>query len=401
MKRLALVVPSLAKGGGVPSVARFVRDAALSSGRFELKLISLCMASREAGSRMITVPSTWLTGPAALAGEWEGLPFTHIGANWAELEVQRYGRRKVLSEALTDCDLIQVVCGSPAWANTVIGLGKPVSLQVATRAKVERRRRDARPRSIQGWWRKAMTELTDRLDDRALRMVDAIQLENPWMLEYSKLLSKKPGVDIRYAPPGINARLFAPPPRRLPSPTPYVLCVGRLDDTRKNIGVLLDAFCRLPAELSHVQLVTAGSGRPPAEYWEKVVARGLTERVRHVHCPETAELIDLYQQACVFALTSDEEGLGVVILEAMACGVPVVATRCGGPEGIITDGKDGFLVPLDDAEAVAKRISLLCTDTGLNMAMGREARNTVEVRYAEEVAGRAFVEVWDLSLIHI
>ena len=125
------------------------------------------------------------------------------------------------------------------------------------------------------------------------------------------------------------------------------------------------------------------------------MARGLTERVRHVHCPETAELIDLYQQACVFALTSDEEGLGVVILEAMACGVPVVATRCGGPEGIITDGKDGFLVPLDDAEAVAKRISLLCTDTGLNMAMGREARNTVEVRYAEEVAGRAFVEVWD------
>jgi glycosyltransferase involved in cell wall biosynthesis len=47
----------------------------------------------------------------------------------------------------------------------------------------------------------------------------------------------------------------------------------------------------------------------------------------------------------VFALSSDEEGLGIVILEAMACAIPVVATKCGGPDGIITDGKDGYLIP--------------------------------------------------------
>ena len=117
----------------------------------------------------------------------------------------------------------------------------------------------------------------------------------------------------------------------------------------------------MPAELAQVELVTAGAGRPPADYWALVERLGLQSRVRHIHRPETDELVSLYQQATAFALSSDEEGLGVVILEAMACGVPVVATRCGGPDGIIDDGKDGFLVPLDDAALMAERLALLCS----------------------------------------
>jgi glycosyltransferase involved in cell wall biosynthesis len=99
-----------------------------------------------------------------------------------------------------------------------------------------------------------------------------------------------------------------------------------------------------------------------------------------------------------FALSSDEEGFGMVILEAMACGVPVVATRCGGPDGIIDDGKDGFLVPLDDAVLLAERLTLLCRDNVLNEKMGCAARATIEARYADEVAGQAFVDVWERLL---
>jgi glycosyltransferase involved in cell wall biosynthesis len=100
----------------------------------------------------------------------------------------------------------------------------------------------------------------------------------------------------------------------------------------------------------------------------------------------------------VFALSSDEEGLGVVILEAMACAIPVVATRCGGPDGIITDGEDGFLVPLDDASVMADRLTILCSDPQRNVAMGISARATVSARYASEVAGEEFVQVWDSLL---
>jgi len=106
----------------------------------------------------------------------------------------------------------------------------------------------------------------------------------------------------------------------------------------------------------------------------------------------------MYQRAAVFALPSDDEGLGMVILEAMACGVPVVATRCGGPEGVITEGTDGFLVARDDAVALATRLQALLDSHTLNEALGRHARATIEARYAEEVAGEAFLEVWDRLL---
>lgn len=292
-----------------------------------------------------------------------------------------------------------MVCGSSAWANAVVGLGKPVSLQVATRAKIERRLRDRSPANLAGWWRKAMTQVTDKLDDRARRTVDAIQLENPWMLDYARQVNQgRENVDIRYAPPGVDAQLFRPLPERPAHPTPYILFVGRLDDPRKNPQLLLEAFHRLPGSLSHVHLVTAGSGRPPSVYWERVEALGLKSRVRHVQRPTTPELVKLYQQATAFALSSDEEGLGVVILEAMACGIPVVATRCGGPDGIISEGKDGFLVPLNDPHAMADRLAALCTDIHRNHRMGREARATIESRYADDLAGQAFVDVWDALL---
>ncbi len=396
---IGLVVPSLELGGGVPAVAEFICQVIQRTGRFDVRLVSLSTTARDDVGVSITRPNTWLHNALAIKGVWRGRPFVRVGAMASELEFQRYQPRAALAAVLTGCDIIQVVCGAPAWANAVLGLGKPVSLQVATRAKVERRRRDANPKSLLDWWRKAMTEITNRMDDRALRSIDAIQLENPWMLQYSQQINKeRVDVDIRYAPPGVDTKLFYPLADRYALTKQYILCVGRLDDPRKNICLLLNAFSQLPARLAHVQLVTAGAGNPPPEYWAQVDALGLHDRVRHVHRPKTDELVRLYQQATVFALASDEEGLGVVILEAMACAVPVVATRCGGPDGIITDGTDGYLVPLDDADAMADRLTLLCTDSHLNQQMGREARATIEARYADDVAGQAFVDVWDKLL---
>lgn len=395
---IGLVVPALEQGGGVPSVAEFVCQALGRSGAYEYRLISLSTSARDKISVGLTQPASWLRGVRTDHGVWRGRPFTRVGAFASELEFQRYQPRPALAALLADCDLIQVVCGSPAWAWSVCGLGKPVAVQCATCAIVERRRRDAMARGLKAVWRRGMNRFTDRLDRKALQTVDAIQVENPWMLDYAREVNAGRKVIIRYAPPGVDARLFHPLAEREFANPPYILCVGRLDDPRKNISLLLDAFCQLPANLSFVQLVTAGSAPPPPAYWARVTSLGLQDRVRHVARPATDELVRLYQRASVFALSSDEEGLGVVILEAMACGVPVVATRCGGPDGIITDGQDGFLVPLDDAATMAERLTRLCLDTALSRRLGRQARVTIEARYAEEVAGMAFLDTWEQLL---
>lgn len=399
IRRIGLVVPSLASGGGVPAVARFLRDTAIRAGRFELQMVSLSTSASDPQSVRIASPSSWLRGARVVSGTWEGLPYIHVGAVGGEFEFQRYHPRKALTDALAGCDLIQVVCGSPAWANAVAGLGRPVAVQVATRVRVERRQLAARGAGFSGWWRRCMTEITDRIDQRALRLVDAIQVENLWMLEYARKLNVGRDVDLRYAPPGVDDTLFRPIASRDLEAEPYILCVGRLDDPRKNIGLLVEAYARLPDELrSRVRLVLAGSSGPSRAFWSRAEALGVRDLVEYTPSPSRGKLVELYQRASVFALPSDEEGLGMVLLESMACGVPVVSTRSGGPDGVITDGKDGFLVPLDDAEAMADRLGRLLSEPALNHSMGREARRTIEARYAERVAGEAFLEVWDRLL---
>lgn len=392
---LGLVVPSLHQGGGVPAVAGFLVDAAERSGEWDLQIISLCMASDDPESTALRRPSTWMRQPSVGKRSWRGREVCHIGARWGELEFQRYRPRRALHDLIRTCDVIQMVAGSPAWGNAVLGSGVPVSLQVATLASVERRRLHKISRGPVALWRRGMTRLTRILDDRALRTVDAIQVENPWMLEYARRVNGgRPGIDIRFAPPGIDEELFSPAGRRAMG-SGHVLCVGRLSDPRKNIGLLLEAYARLPASSREKHpLVLAGASGPPESFWLRAQALGVANQVRYVPRPGTAELVSLYQSAKVFALSSDEEGLGIVVLEAMGCGVPVVCTRCGGPDGIVSDGVDGFLVPMDDAHALSSAIESLLGDDELNARMGREARRTIEGRFSRKAAGARFLDVW-------
>lgn len=206
-------------------------------------------------------------------------------------------------------------------------------------------------------------------------------------------------MDVRYAPPGIDARQYSPLAAAQRTRDPYILCVGRLDDPRKNIGLLLEAYARLPeADRYRVRLVLAGSCPPPPAFWQRAGAAGVRERITFVDQPDADTLVDLYRHASVFALPSDEEGFGMVVIEAMACGVAVVATRCGGPDGIITDGKDGYLVPPDDAEAMSTRLLCLLQEPALNTAIGNAARANVERRYDERIAGEIFIDIWDRML---
>lgn len=394
--RIGLVVPALEQGGGVPSVAEFICQTIECSGAFDLQLISLSQSARDEIGVGLTKPASWFHGVLTRNASLRDRPFTRVGAFASELEFQRYQPRHALTALLANCDIIQVVCGSPVWAWAVCGLGKPVAVQCATRAIVERHRRNATARGPKAVWLRWMTKFTDRLERTALQTVDAIQVENSWMLDYAREVNVGRDVIIHYAPPGVDAACFRPAAFRDLRSDPYILCVGRLDDPRKNIGLLLEAYGNLPAALkATVRLILAGSTCPGPVFWARVKELGLAGRVAFVPSPDAEALIRLYQAASVFALTSDEEGLGIVILEAMACGIPVISTRSGGPDGIVTDGVDGYLVGLDDEKAMADRLALLLTDAALNERIGETARETIMRKYEAGAAGKAFLDMYD------
>ena len=142
----------------------------------------------------------------------------------------------------------------------------------------------------------------------------------------------------------------------------YLLFAARINDPRKNTGMLLRAFARVRVQHPDLRLVLVGE-EPNESLRRQVDELGLTEAVVFGGVVSSAELLQLYQGAQLFVLPSVQEGLGIVALEALACGTPVVSTPCGGPKGIVVGGETGRMVDsAHDPQAFAEAILDLLAD---------------------------------------
>jgi len=402
LARIALVVPDFVEDGGVKTVAQFLLRTIQNSNRFEVGVISLATSASDSLSVRLLSPRTWLMGVRTETRKWMDQAYTHIGVLLSEFEFQRYQPRTQLDKLLAEFDLVQVVSGSPAIGCALSNFGKPVVLQVATRAVIERRRNVVGWRGLKAFWRQLMTKVTDRFDVDAVKMANAVIVENRWMEKYCKEVSRGTGTLIVYAPPGVDTTMFHPAEARFSfyDGSPYILTVGRLHDERKNVGLLLEAYAQLRlCKTPFPKLVLAGTTAPLDSFWDRVKALGLADDVNYVRKPTLDALISLYQGATCFVLSSDEEGFGMVLIEAMACGVPVISTRSGGPDGIIDNGVDGYLVPINDPHRLAEKIEALCVDRELNIRMGERARQKVLNQFDLTVAGNRFIALYD-ELLH-
>jgi len=141
----------------------------------------------------------------------------------------------------------------------------------------------------------------------------------------------------------------------------YILFVGTLEP-RKNVGVLLDAYARLATRSATVpRLVLAGAAVPAADAWLTRLAHPpFSGRVTHLGYVPDAERERLYAGARLLVLPSLDEGFGLPVLEAMAAGVPVVASTRGALPEVVGDA--GVLVDALDADALAAAIERLIAD---------------------------------------
>jgi glycosyltransferase involved in cell wall biosynthesis len=146
-----------------------------------------------------------------------------------------------------------------------------------------------------------------------------------------------------------------------------VLYVGGLT-LRKGVVYLLEAVQGLRLPKLEVLLI----GRLYDEF--KGIARRFAGSFRHIPWVSHTELFALYSQASVFVLPSVEDAFGMVLTEAMACGLPaIVSDQAGGAE-IITEGVDGFVVPARDSTAIRERLLLLATDEPRRQAVAEAAQ---------------------------
>jgi glycosyltransferase involved in cell wall biosynthesis len=161
---------------------------------------------------------------------------------------------------------------------------------------------------------------------------------------------------------------------------------------RKGTSELVDALARLRGEGVLIELDVAGKEEfrgEEAELRSRVHDSGLTDFVRFHGVLGIPALRELYESSHVFALPSRSEGLPMALLEAMAFGLPVVATRVGGIPDVIEDGENGLLIQPDRTDELADALRRLTSDPGLRERLGKLARARVQgLASAEIVAER-------------
>lgn len=151
-----------------------------------------------------------------------------------------------------------------------------------------------------------------------------------------------------------------------------IISTDRLDPI-KNFPLLIKAFASIASAFPDWTLEIYGVGSKKEQLLELINVLGMTDRV--FLKGYTSDVMSVLEKAAFFAFSSNCEGFPMSIIEAMGCGLPVVSTQCPcGPKDIITPGKDGFLVPVDDEKALAEKMSLLMADDELRCRMGAAAR---------------------------
>ena len=169
---------------------------------------------------------------------------------------------------------------------------------------------------------------------------------------------------------------------------------GRIADPRKNPKLLFDVFWELRQRDVIRELHIAG----PTDEATMAIAqlRGVADGVVFHGYINREELRDMYRSLDIFVLTSHREGLALVGLEAMACGVPVVSTRCGGPEDYIKDGVTGYLSdPLP--ETFANHICDVLRDQKTYQQMSEACRKVACDDFCEAVFEQRLDEAWKVA----
>lgn len=225
-----------------------------------------------------------------------------------------------------------------------------------------------------------------RQEKFVLRRASAILAQSPYTLRRIQEVAPEVADRAELALVPVDTTRFYPLASEDRPSERYILNVSRINDPRKNIPLLLLAFARVRQVHPDVRLVLVGDEPAPA-LKELRGSLGLAEAVEFKGQVSADELVTLYQGAELFVISSTQEGLGIVMLEAMACGTPVVATDCGGPEGIVVDGETGRIVPNEDAPALAEAITMLLRDPEERHTLGNKCAAYIRQNASQAVVG--------------
>jgi glycosyltransferase involved in cell wall biosynthesis len=245
-------------------------------------------------------------------------------------------------------------------------------------------------------------EPLSRLRRMALRGCDMVLAPSKYTAEHVGAVQRVAIDKIRVLPWALDPQfesLAALATKRI-APTSFpvgrvVLTVGRwlTDERYKGMDTLITALPRLLPRWPELQLAAVGEGDDRAWLEDLAEENGVQRHVHFISRLSYEELATCYGHCEIFALPSKGEGFGLVYLEAMACGKPVIGGAHGGAPEVIEDGKTGYLVPHGDAAQLATAIETLLENPALELEMGRRGKERVEKEFRFSVFAKSLKKI--------
>ena len=173
----------------------------------------------------------------------------------------------------------------------------------------------------------------------------------------------------------------------------YILCIAAHNE-KKGLDVLLRAFAEIIRVETELKLILAGDGPLRPQLEDLALSLRLNSHVLFVGSQNRKEIARLLHGCELFILPSRSEPFGIAIIEAMACGKPVVATNIGGIPEIITTGNNGILVEADRPSELAAAVIAVLSDASLKTIIAQNAQTTVNERFLWKNTGEAYEKVF-------
>ena len=385
---LIITIPPLT--GGVPDKARILVKHLRDLGH----TVTVAHYATLSDYADLVVPS-WQSFSGKRPGLKEGtcfddFPCITIGCRFPELEFTYYRPSPQWREVIGKFDRHIVITGTVLTAHTISKIGLPHLIWCASTMledRIDRRRTMKLPRRL--FDRLFVSPILRRMEKKILNGAGRFMgVSNYTCRTLVAAGGKTDRVSVTPIP--IDLERFQPPAT---SATPGVIgFAGRPEDGRKNLPLLFEAVKLLRDQGKDISLKLTGNPSPQLQ--SEIERQGLTDHITWTGWLKQEDLPAFYQGLDVFVIPSFQEGLNIAGLQAMASGVPVVSTGCGGPEDYVIDNETGRLVGFDASE-MATAVATLIDDRESRDRLGVNARRFVEDHFSHDRFAACLADAWE------
>jgi mannosylfructose-phosphate synthase len=244
-------------------------------------------------------------------------------------------------------------------------------------------------------------------EKRIYATLDGHTVTSLLQLEKLRSLYDYTGENVEIIPPGVNIHKFKPLapgelPRKTHLPEKYIFCLSRVD-SNKGYDLLLNAFARVCEKIDDVFLVTGGGSANPQPREQEVLdmmhrimrEKNIADKIIFVGHVKENLMVPYYQNAQFFVMPSIFEPFGMTVQEAMSCGIPVIASRFGGINTVLTHKKDGLLIDPKNEDEFASSMIRLLEDRPYRDELGKAASVLIRQNFSWEAIAERHLSFYD------